>query len=366
MTNADEKPNSGANENTMLLGFDWGTNTSCVQALHFGSDSVYINEKIPTVVGYAKEGIVESVLPNNAKVLFGQEALKYRLHLNLVQPMRDGIIADLTAARDFGAHIKSLLKPSDQTEIRAVLGMPANVDDKARETLRHAVAGIFNKVIFIPEPFLAALGFRDESQLGNPSYNDPVNNSMFVDIGGGTTDICLVQGYFPTAENQISFPFAGDEVDRIFAEGIARTYPDTALSTVKVRELKEKHSYVGLLESPIVVNVPVGGKMRKLDVGDQLGTATRELLQRVFEGVEGLIARADSDSVTDLLKNIIVTGGGSRIRNIAPELQRMLTEAGYEEPNVRVIGDNYKDYVARGALKAARHAKERQWQHIIS
>lgn len=350
----------------MLLGFDWGTNTSCVQALNFGSEQVHINEKIPTVVGYAKEGIVENVLPNNAKVLFGQEALKYRLQLNLVQPMRDGVIAEGPAARDFAKHIKSVVKPSDQTEIRAVLGMPANADDKARESLRQSVAGIFNKVIFIPEPFLAALGFRDESQLGNPSYFDPVNNSLFVDIGGGTTDVCLVQGYFPTAENQISFPFAGDEVDRLFAEGIARNYPDTALSSVKVRELKEKHSYVGLLESPIVVNVPVGGKMRKLDVGEQLGAATRELLNRVFEAVEALIARADSDSVTDLLKNIIITGGGSRIRNIAPELQRMLTEAGYEEPHVRVIGENYKDYVARGALKAARHAKERQWQQIIS
>ena len=325
-----------------------------------------LNEKIPTVVGYAKDGIVENLLPNNAKVLFGQDALKYRLHLNLVQPMRDGLIADVSAARDFAQHIKTVLKATDQTELRAVLGMPANADDKARENLRHSVAGIFHKVIFIPEPFLAALGFRDESQLGNSNYFDPVNNSLFVDIGGGTTDICLVQGYFPTAENQSSFPFAGDEVDRMFAEGIARNYPDTALSIVKVRELKEKHSFVGFLESPVIVNVPVGGKMRKLDVGEQLGAATRELLSRVFEAVETLIAGADSDSVTDLLKNIIITGGGSRIRNIAPELQRMLTEAGYEDPHVRAIGENYKDYVARGALKAARHAKERQWQQIIS
>ncbi|RYD61907.1 MAG: hypothetical protein EOP84_35165, partial [Verrucomicrobiaceae bacterium] len=86
MTNADEKPNKGASENTMLLGFDWGTNTSCIQASHFGSDSVHFNEKTPTVVGYAKEGIVDNVLPNNAKVLFGQEALRNRLHLTLVQP----------------------------------------------------------------------------------------------------------------------------------------------------------------------------------------------------------------------------------------------------------------------------------------
>jgi len=33
---------------------------------------------------------------------------------------------------------------------------------------------------------------------------------------------------------------------------------------------------------------------------------------------------------------------------------------------VRVVGENYKQYVARGALKAARQAKESQWQQLIS
>ena len=77
-------------------------------------------------------------------------------------------------------------------------------------------------------------------------------------------------------------------------------------------------------------------------------------------------ARASSDSVGELLGNIILTGGGSRIKNIDTELQRMLAEEGYENPRVRVVGENYKDYVARGALKAARQAKETQWQQFIS
>jgi hypothetical protein len=30
------------------------------------------------------------------------------------------------------------------------------------------------------------------------------------------------------------------------------------------------------------------------------------------------------------------------------------------------VGQNYKEFVARGALKAARQAKETQWQQLIA
>ena len=210
------------------------------------------------------------------------------------------------------------------------------------------------------------MGYRDESRLGTAEYPDPVQNSLFVDIGGGTTDVCLVQGYFPMADDQVSHAFAGDKVDALLSDAIRKTYPDCALSVLKIREIKEQYSYVGKLDKPIIVNAIVGGKMRKLDVGEQIGSACSELLMRIFDTVKLLISRASSDSVTELLQNIILTGGGSRIRNLDVELQRLLTEEGYEQPRVRVVGENYKQYVARGALKAARQAKESQWQQLIA
>jgi rod shape-determining protein MreB len=203
--------------------------------------------------------------------------------------------------------------------------LPANAERAARENLRQAMAGLFDRVIMIPEPFLAALGYRDESRLSDSAYVDPVRNSLFVDIGGGTTDVCMVQGYFPTAEDQISMPFAGDKVDALINEAIKKTYPDCSLSILKIRELKEQYSYVGKRENPIVVNVVVGGKMRKLDLTSQIGGACDELLQRILEAVKVLIARASSDSVTELMQNIVLTGGGSRIHGLDSELQRLWT-----------------------------------------
>ena len=224
---------------------------------------------------------------------------------------------------------------------------------------------MFDRVLLVPEPFLAALGYRDESRLGQDGYVDPVSNSLFVDIGGGTTDVCMVQGYYPTAEDQISFAFAGDKVDAMIDEGIRKTYPDVQLSNIKIREIKEQHAFVGRPENPVVVSVIVGGKMRKLDLTAQIGAATEALLGELYEAVKALIVRANSDTVAELLQNIVLTGGGSRIKNLDKELQRLLTEEGFEAPRVHVVGDGYKEFVAKGALKAARQAKETQWQQIV-
>lgn len=279
--------------------------------------------------------------------------------------MVDGVVKDLAAARDFARHLRSLIDVPAGTEIRAVIGVPANADSSARENVRQCVGGLFDRVLLVPEPFLAALGFRDEGRLTGTSYVDPVRNSLFVDIGGGTTDVCLVQGYYPTADDQISLAFAGDKVDALFYEAVRKTYPDCELSPIKVRELKELHSFVGKPAAPVIVSVMVNGKIRKLDITEQLSTACGELLKVIFDTVKELISRTSSDSVGELMQNIILTGGGSRVRGLDTELQRLLAEEGYEQPVVRLAGERYKEFVALGALKAARGARENQWQQVI-
>ncbi|MHB1307872.1 MAG: rod shape-determining protein [Limisphaerales bacterium] len=348
-------------DDILLVGFDFGTNASCLRASFAGSTDLVVNEIVPTVVGYAKEGIVENLLPGNAQVLFGQLAVKNRMFLRMVTPMVDGVVEDMAAAQEFARYLRSLINVAGDVELRAVVGLPAGADRSARGSLCQSLTGIFDKVILIPEPFLAALGFRDESRLTDPAYVDPVRNSLFVDIGAGTTDVCLVQGYFPTGDDQVSVPFAGDKVDMLVQESIRRSYPDVQLSLARVRELKEQFAFVGEGAEAVTVNAVVGGKMRKLELREAIGTACEQLLLQVFECVKTVIAGASSDTVADLLQNIVLTGGGSRIRNFDVELQRLLEQDGYERPRVQKVGENHKELVAQGALVAGRQAKEAQW-----
>jgi rod shape-determining protein MreB len=245
--------------------------------------------------------------------------------------------------------------------------MPASSDLLARENARNAVRGFFQKVLFVPEPFLAALGVRNEAKLTDPDYQDPVLNSIYVDVGAGSTDVCLVQGHYPTVDDQLSVAFAGDAVDQIILDRVLAQYPESGLTVNRVREIKEKHSWV-LAEdgtTPAIATVMVGGKTRKIDVTAHVGAGCDALLQKTFAMTRELIMRANPDTVSELLRNVIITGGGSLIKGFGVALQAKLIEEGFESPQVRVLGENYKDYVAHGALKVARMARENQWQTLL-
>jgi rod shape-determining protein MreB len=306
------------------------------------------------------------VLPGDAKVLFGRMALKHKSNLRLAYPLRGGVIHDVEASEAFARHLGGVLQTAGR-EVRAVIGVPASSDLLARENARNAVRGIFQKVIFVPEPFLAALGVRNEARLNDPDYQDPVLNSIYIDIGAGSTDVCLVQGHYPTVDDQLSVPFAGDAIDQIILDRILAEYPESGLTVSRVREIKERYSWV-LAEdgaTPAIATVMVGGKPRKINVTAQVGAGCDALLAKAFELTRELIARANPDTVAELLRNVIVTGGGSLIKGFGVALQAKLIEEGFESPQVRVLGDNYKDYVASGALKVARMARENQWQTLL-
>jgi rod shape-determining protein MreB len=349
----------------LLIGLDLGTNKSCVLAGPPGSTDITVSKVVPSVVGYVKDGIVDGIITGNAKILYGEDALHQMLHVDLVAPLDEGVISRPDAARDFMQHIRLLADPSGRAEIRAVVGVPANAGEQARENIRRSVQGIFSRILLIPEPFLAALGYRDDSRVKQSGYVDPVVNSLFVDIGGGTSDICLVQGYFPTRDDQISIPFAGDAVDEILFDELNRTYPNNGLSRITVREIKETHSYVGPSRKPLDIKVVIGGKSRTLELGDAVGNACNALIDKIYPALTTLIASASSDSVVTLLQNIIITGGGSQIKGIDTVLQKRLTDDGYENPKVRLAGQDFQRYVAMGALKAARAARENQWQVLL-
>ena len=162
----------------------------------------------------------------------------------------------------------------------------------------------------------------------------------------------------------MSIPFAGNEVDVILDKAIREAYPEVDVPLSMIRSYKESYSYAGESESGARVKVPVGGKPRKIEIGKQVGFACNELVQEVFETVKKVIAMASPLSVFSLLQNIVLTGGGSRIRNIDQELQRLLLDDGYEEPVVRISSREVKPFVAIGAMKVAKAAREDQWVRL--
>ena len=356
----EEKP--VRSKKKLPLGLDLGTLESCIlsKLSKPGSDQHH-GILVPTVVGYSEEGILAGILPGNSEMLHGQDALDNQLHLRLVNPLSDGVIQDTEAAKSFLGYLREKVDPEFKGDALCVIGIPAVADNEAKNKLQEAARAVFDGVLLIPEPFLAALGMRDEERLQNPDYKDPVSNSLFVDIGAGTTDFCIIQGYFPKPEDLLSIPFGGNEVDVILDQLVREHYPEVNLPISMVRGFKEDHSYVGEPESGVRVKVPVEGKPRKIEIGKQVGEACNRLVDEITESLKQVIASASSQSVFSLLQNIILTGGGSRIRNIDQEIQQRLLDEGFENPEVRLSDKNYAPLVAIGALKVAKAAREDQW-----
>jgi rod shape-determining protein MreB len=344
------------------IGLDLGTNTSVVQGEHEGKDLKLKTDMVFTVVGYAKAEVLPGVLPGNRRVFYGDEAIKHRRYLDLKWPLDKGLVNDLPAAREFIGFLCSLIGVDGKHEIWSVVGSPARTAPGDLEKLRDALGSNFSRFLIVPEPFLAALGIRDDARSGDAGYADPVKASMIVDIGAGSTDLCNLQGFYPTADDQVYIHKAGNDVDVKLRQLIEHKYPDAKLHNVSITRLKEENSFVGPTKKKVTLKLTIHGKPRELDVSDLIAPACELLIPDIVDGVMTLAKRCEQEIADQILGNIILTGGGSQISGIAEVIEKQLRERGIAVAKVS-RADDYKKLVAKGALKVARMARDDQWQH---
>lgn len=344
------------------LGLDWGTARTVMIASWAGETTPVHNETLPTLVGYAKDGIVENLLPGNPEVLFAQDAVRHRLHLKMAQPVVNGMMGDAKAARLFAEHLRERLPHGDHVQIRAVVGIPCGCDAQAREDFREALDSLVDGCILIPKPFLAAIGARQNPPPADVNYVDPIRNSLLVDLGAGATDVCVIQGCYPSAVEQIHICGGGDALDEHLQAGLQAAYPDIQISPLKLRELKEQSAWAGTPEARPIAELFVRGRLQRVDMTQIMGDSCHRFLEKIAQAMIQLIGSADVETAPELISNILLTGGGSKIRNICRELERLLHSRGIEQAKVRLLGEAVEGYVAVGALKASQQARENQWQ----
>jgi rod shape-determining protein MreB len=352
-----------AESTVVRVGIDLGTNTSVIQASENGRPTDLKVDLVKSVVGYPKEGIIPGILPSDTDVIFGEEAIHYRLHLDLKWPLHEGFVQDVDACKVFTKHLRSLVDPDGSKRLWGVVGAPANASTQRQKDIRATMIGVLDRLLIVPEPFLAAMGLRDDKAFRRSSGedNDPTKHSLIVDIGAGTTDLCLVRGYFPTSDDQISFPKAGNFVDDMLYQGICRRYPDLKLTRVSITQLKEKHSFVKGYLRDSKVKVYVDGRPQILDFGEIIQDSCDQLTPFILKGIKELLSRCDSDSIVEVMQNIIITGGGSEIHGLCEKIESELRGEGYDCSRT-IKPSDYKRLVARGALKVADNVREEQWQ----
>jgi len=328
------------------LGIDLGTSRSSVSA------SNEARHVIDSFVGWPVDMVARKVLKK--EVLFGREALENRPMLDLHRPLERGLIKegsdkDEEAVRDLLGHLIGLAGAQEGQKVRAVIGVPAEALRVSRQHLRNAVKGVADSLMIVSEPFAVAYGM------------DALLHTLIIDIGAGTTDFCVMNGRYPTDEDQRTLTNAGDSVDEQLQGLIRTSFPDVKFSVHMVREWKEAAGFVGEPTGPVEVTVPVQGKPTTIDISAELHRACESLLPPITETMLDLISRVEPEYQARVRNNVILAGGGSQIRGLVARLEEALGEIGGGK--VTAVEDPV--YAgSNGSLAIALDAPESDWEKL--
>lgn len=335
---------------TLCVGIDLGTSRSSISAAN-GERHV-----IDSYVGWPVDMVARKLVKK--PVLVGREALDNRPMLDLRRPLERGVIKegserDEEAVRELLRHLISLIgvkhKAKNRPKVRAVVGVPAEAFRASKERLRSAMEGIADNVMLVSEPFAVAYGL------------EALLHAMIVDIGAGTTDVCVMQGRYPAEEDQRTLPNAGDSIDQQLATLIRERHPDAQFSIHMIREWKEKWSFVGEPKQRVVITVPVKGKPTQLDITDDMRAACGSILPPICETIVDLLTRVEPEYQDKVRNNIILAGGSSLISGLTDAVDAALLELGGGRTSV------VQDPVfagSDGGLAIARDASSADWEKL--
>lgn len=348
----EKEIDSGLVENALLLGIDLGTSRSSIVSMRGA------RKTIASYVGWPRDAVSRKLLGNNA--VFGQRALDNRLALDLYRPLEHGVIKgtnveaaqhdrNLEAAKLLLKHLVNLMEPGRDDMLYGVVGVPAQATVKNKQAIIECAREVLDSVMVVSEPFAVAYG------LGR------INETLVVDIGAGTIDLCRMHGTVPGDDDQLSLPGAGDAVDQKLFELIKETYPQAQLTVNMCTQWKEQYGFVRDSSDTIEVLIPVNGKPTPHDITKQLRAACSILIQPILDGIHKLVASYDPEFQERLRNNIILSGGGGLLDGLTFKIQEGLDTVGgghvthVEEP--MYAG-------ATGALQLAEDMPNEFWEQL--
>ncbi len=335
---------------TLCVGIDLGTSRSSISA---SNGERYV---IDSYVGWPVDMVARKLVKK--PILVGREALDNRSMLELRRPLERGIMKegsqkDEEAVQEILRHLISLVglkqKSKNRPKVRTVVGVPAEAFRVSKQRLRGIMEGIADSVMLVSEPFAVAYGM------------EALLHALVIDIGAGTADFCVMQGRYPTEEDQRTLPNAGDWIDERLTNLISERHPEAQFSIHMIRDWKEKWSFVGQPKGRVVVTTPIRGKASELDITDEMRSACESIVPPLMETMVDLLTKVTPDFQENVRNNVILAGGTSLISGLTEAVQKSLVELGGGRATI------VKDPVfagSDGGLAIARDASPADWEKL--
>jgi len=336
----------GAQEKQLLLGIDFGTSRTAVM-----SNRGY-KQITRSIVGYPKDIIGIKFL--GKALIFGDEALKNRSALTLYHPLEDGVVReasekDYNAALELLKHVVNEARQGEDIPVSGIIGVPSRASIMNKELLLQMAREVMSVAMVVSEPFMVAY------------HLNKLNYCIVVDIGAGTVDICGVKGSIPGNKDQITIVKGGDYIDERLESTIQQKFYDVQITKNLVRTIKEHHAFVGPSAQPLKITLRSDGRPGEYDITKEMRSVCESIVPDIVENILSIMKGYDPENQQEVLQNIILAGGGSKIKG----LDKMIAErlADYGEIIITCVAD--PDYAGcGGALKLAQDLPPEHWDKI--
>jgi len=288
------------------IAVDLGTANTLV---HIPQQGIVMNA--PSMVAVESRTRRVLALGADAKAFLG----KTPRGIEVIRPMKDGVIADFDMAGELLRHVLRLTIGSTRTKPDVLVCVPLHISNVERRAVTEAavMAGA-HEVRLIAEPVAGAIG-------AGLSVHEP-SGYMIVDIGGGTTDIAVIS--MGELVESRCLRLAGDaltlETQQFIQEKFGLIIGENMAERVKI-------ATGALTPQPEPLAMTVAGKDSLSGEPRTIRITDEDLRAPLSNAAQPILATAVSVLETippeiggDLLGNgILLTGGGALLRGF-PEL----------------------------------------------
>jgi len=283
------------------IGIDLGTANTIVYVSNKG---FIVNE--PSVIAYKNNGEILAV-GTEAKKMFG----KTHKDITVIRPLADGVIADFVAGKEM---IRAFIHLADIHRFfinHIVIGVPSGVTSvEKRAVSESAESAGARRVYLVSEPMAAAIGVGI-NVLGS-------NACMIVDIGGGTTDIAVINYGGIIIDNTMRI--AGDEMNEAIARYVKNKF-NLKISHTMAEKLKIEYSAIGSFEESsffIKGTDSQTGFPRQIQVSNAIfREALHDVIQVIINTILNTLEKLPPELSSDIIdRGIILTGGGSLLKGL--------------------------------------------------
>jgi rod shape-determining protein MreB len=293
------------------LGIDLGTANTIVYADGLG---YVVNQ--PSVIAF-KQGFKVLAFGHEAKEMLGKTGQAIRV----IRPLADGVIADFEAGEEL---VKAFIRSANVPRYRigrVIMGVPTGITEVEKiAVIESAEQAGAREVYLIEEPMAAAIGLGLDVK-GKEAH-------MVVDIGGGTTDIAVINYGGIVVDNTIRV--AGDELNEAIVRYFKNQYQlrigESTAERMKIDFGTVSEKYNGKAVTVKGLDIKTGMPRQLILPSSFFIEALHDITEVIVNAVLNTLEKLPAELVNDLVdRGIILSGGGALLKGLDDLLRERTT-----------------------------------------